>query len=77
MTGIYDSPRYYDITFSYRDYDAEVAQSAAIAEPKVGVVTEGTVLDARGCTCNTYTTSFFTAYWMLISPFTSSASARA
>jgi len=30
-----------------RDYDAEVAQSAAIAEPKVGVVTEGTVLDAR------------------------------
>jgi hypothetical protein len=30
-----------------RDYDAEVAQSAAIAEPKVGIVTEGTVLDTR------------------------------
>jgi SAM-dependent methyltransferase len=32
MTCIYDYPRYYDIAFSYRDYDAEVEVMCACAE---------------------------------------------
>ncbi|HET6201356.1 MAG TPA: hypothetical protein VFI25_00990 [Planctomycetota bacterium] len=30
-----------------RDFDVEVAQAAAIADPQIGVLTEGAVLDAR------------------------------
>jgi len=32
LTGIYDAPRYYDIAFSFRDYDAEVEVMCACAE---------------------------------------------